>query len=136
MSLRDDLIPLVDDVRRDVVDAVAGLRIHTVSTRRRVWDGGAPGRGDAVDTDTPLDPVPKVRNATKFQTGEAGRFEQSDLRVEKLSATYAQEDLDGGPLDDNEEWFWLVDGESYRVVEVEERYLEWRVGLKRVRTRP
>lgn len=137
MPLRADLIGLVDGIRRDVVDDLAGLRLHTVVTRRRVWSEGRAGLGTATDTDTVLDPVPRVREPSlRHQASEAGRYEAGDRIVDRLSATYTEADLDGGTIAEGTEFFWLVDGEAYRVVgKPEKKYLHWRVQLRRMRPR-
>lgn len=133
MSLRDDLVPVVDDVREMIDDL--GLRLHTVQTRRITWSGGAPGLGDATVTDVALSPAPKVRNPSpRERVAEPGRFEEGDRLVEKISATYTEADLDGGAIADAEEFYWLIDGDPYRVVgKPLERFLGWTVQLRRMR---
>lgn len=134
MSLRDDLIPLVDEVRGDIVDGVAGLRLHTVVVRTRTWSGGERGRGTATDVDVTLDPKPKVLDPSpRWRAAEPGRFEDGDRVVDKVSATYTRAQLDGGTLASNAEVLWLIDGDPYRVVSVDEHYLAWRVQLRRMR---
>lgn len=133
MSLRDDLIPLIDDIRDGVVDGIAGLRLHTVKTRRRAWSGSGRGLGTATDTDTELTPKPKVIDEPNLRVNEGGRYEDGDRVVEKISATYAESDLTGGTLAANEEWFILIDDAPYRVVTVEEKYLGWRLVVRRTR---
>lgn len=137
MTIRDEIIPLIDSVRRDVVDVQAGFRLHTIQTRLRVWDGGEVGRGTPTDTDVTLDPVPRWREPTpRERSAEPGRYQDGDVIVTKISATYTEDDLTGGALGAASEWFWLVDGEPYRVASVHERIFEWRVHLRRMRRRP
>lgn len=137
MSIRDDLIPLVDELREDVIDGVAGLRIHTVVVRSRSWSGGAPGSGTATDTDVTLAPVPKVHEPEpRLRLAAPGKYEDGDRVVDRISLTYTRAQLDGGAVGADSELLWLVDGEPYRVISVEERYLEWRVHLRRMRARP
>jgi hypothetical protein len=57
--------------------------------------------------------------------------------VTGISAEYTSDELTGGALEDDEEFFWQVDGRPYRVVGLpEQRYLEWRVQLRAMNIRP
>lgn len=134
MTLRDDLIPVVDDARR-MIDVDLGLRLHTVVLRRITWSGGAPGLGTPSHADLELEPKPKVRDpAPRERVAEPGRFEEGDRVVEKISATYTEEQLNGGTLADEEEFMWLINGEPYRVVgKPLEKLLGWSVQLRRMR---
>jgi hypothetical protein len=115
VSLRDDLIPVVDDGRQLAADL--GFRVRSVSTRLRVWSGGAAGRGTAEDTDAEILPPPKVREPPARLVSETGgRFEEGDVIVSKISATYEESDLTGGALATGSEWFVLIDDRPYRVV--------------------
>lgn len=137
MSIRDDLIPLVDEVRAEIVDEVAGLRLSTVVVRTRTWSGAELGRGMATDADLELAPRPRVRDPDpRWRSAAAGKFEDGDRVVDKVSATYTQDELDGGGLAAGAEVFWLVDDEPYRVIGVDEKYLGWEVHLRRMRSRP
>lgn len=134
MSIRDDLIPLVDELREQVIDGVAGLRIHTVATNAVQWMGGAPGRGLAVVTEVLLEPKPRVREPEpRLRQAAPGKYEDGDRIVDRVSLTYTQAELDGGALDADHEFYWTIDGDRYRVIAVEERYLQWRVHLRRMR---
>lgn len=137
MSIRDDLIPILDDIRRDVIDEAIGLRLDTVVVRRRVWSGPRRGVGSAVDTDTELDPRPKVHDPSpRARYAEPGRYDEGDQICDKISLTYTQAQLDGRPLAANEELYWLVNGTAFSVISVEEGYLGWRVHLRKMRERP
>jgi len=138
MGLRDDLITLVDEIREDIIDEECGLRLSTCSTVLRTWSGGKPGKGDASDEETEIEPKPRVRSPSlRLQMAAPGKFEAGDLVADKISATYTSDELDGGSLDADEEFFWLVDGDPYRVVAPpEELYLGWSVQLRRTRNRP
>jgi hypothetical protein len=115
MALRDDLLPVVDAGRELAEDL--GLRQRVVKTRLRVWSGGVVGRGTATDTDTTISPAPKVREPpARFVHETAGRFQEGDLQITKISASIDDDDLTGGTLAAGREWFILVDGEPYRVV--------------------
>lgn len=137
MSIRDDLIPILDDIRRDVIDVAVGLRLDDVTVRRRTWSGRSLGQGAPADTDLVLDPRPKVHDPSpRARYAEPGRFEEGDQLVDKISLTYTQAQLDGGTLAANEELYWLVNSQAFRVISVEERFLSWRVHLRKTRERP
>jgi hypothetical protein len=131
VSLRDDLVPVVDESRALVEEL--GFRPYVVKTRQRTWSGAEVGRGTATDVDTTLDPAPKVQDVPeRLVHGSPGRYESGDRLVTRISATYTRAQLDGGSLAANVEWMWLIDGVEYAVIgEPEERPLEWRVQLRR-----
>jgi hypothetical protein len=132
MSLRDDLIPVVDEIREDVIDGVAGLRLYTVTVRTRTWSGGAPGRGTATNVDITLSPKPKVSDPSpRMVYGQQGAFEEGDRIVSKISATYTAAQLRGTPAN-GAEIFWLIGSDEYKVVgEPQVGYLGWTVHLRR-----
>lgn len=134
MSLRDDLIPVVDEARAMVVEL--GLRLVTVVVRKRTWSGGVPGRGTVTNTDLTLAPVPRVRPpSSRRLIAEPGRFEDGDRMVDRISATYTAEDL--GEIPAGGELLYLLDGEPYRLVGAPlEQTLGWSVQLRRAATRP
>jgi hypothetical protein len=61
VTLRDDLLPVVDTART-FIDSL-GLRTTRVILRRKTWSANEVGLGDRVDTDLELEPRPKVREA-------------------------------------------------------------------------
>lgn len=132
MPLRDSLIPLVDTIREQVIDGAVGLRLHTVKTRLRVWSGGELGRGTATNTDTTLDPKPKVAVVTpRLVQASGGKYLDGDRTVSKISATYTESQLDGGAVAAGREFYWLIDDEPYEVVGKPQRgFLGWTVVLR------
>ena len=139
MALRDDLIPFVDEIRDEVVDDCAGLRLHTFSVVKRTWSGARLGLGTVTEETLVLDPVPKLMGPeSQMWMAEAGLHERGDLAVRKISATYTKEqlaDYTDTPLAANVEHYWLVDGQPFDVVSTEKRAFEWRVQLRRMRER-
>lgn len=137
MALRDELIDLVDDVRDEVIDGEVGLRLDSVVIRKRTWDGAEPGDGTPTDVDMELTPKPKVsRPPPKLIASSGGVYVEGDLWVRRISATYTRAELTGEPSGTSEV-FWLINGDPYRVVgEPDERFLEWRVHLRRMQGRP
>lgn len=114
--------------------ASLGLRQRVVKTRLRVWSGGTLGRGDYTDTDTTIEPAPKVREPPgRFVHDPAGRYEEGDLQLTKISADIDDEDLTGGTLAAGSEWFILIDGEPYRVIgRVETHNFEKRLNVRKI----
>ncbi len=136
-TLRDDLIPLIDEIRRDVVDFEAGLRIYTVEIRRRQWTGGTIGEGlKGAETIRELDPRPKpMPIPPRLVATSIGVFEEGDRWVWKISATETLTTLGWEGVKTGEQIHYLIDGKAYTLVrEPEERYLEFRVHLRRDRT--
>lgn len=130
MALRDDLIPVVDEVRDLVVDL--GLRLHSVVVRTTTWTGTTVGLGASSASDLTLTPLPRVRGISARRLALApGRFQQGDRIVDRISATYTADQLGGG-LAPNEERVWLIDGDAYQLMgEPTERMLGWEVTLRR-----
>lgn len=131
MTLRDDLIPVVDDARQLIDDM--GLRRFVVVVRKRTWSGGQLGLGTATNVDLTLAPKPKVGDVPeRLVFAEPGKFEAGDRFVRRISATYTRAQLDGGTLAANEELVWMLDDVEYALVEVaEHRNFEWRALLRR-----
>ena len=131
MSLRSDLIPVVDDARALV--AGLGLRRYTVIVRTRVWSGGKIGSGDATDTDLEVTPAPKVeRLPVRLVASSGGIYEEGDLLVSKISASYVEADLVAAPTGGTE-ILWILNGESFRAVtRPETKNFEWKVVVRRL----
>ena len=136
MTLRTDLIPVVDEAR-DLIDDL-GLRLYTVQTVTRTWSGARRGEGTATDVAVTLSPTPKVSDPPPRRNPElGGRTEVGERQVSRISASYDVDDLTGGALGASQEFFWLLDGVPYRVVGIpEKRAFEWRVQLARMARTP
>lgn len=135
MAFRDDMIAIVDPFRRDLVDVAFGLRLETTTVRRRQWTGRI-GIEPHTDTDVVLDPRPRVKRPTpRLMIAAPGKFETGDLIVDRISATYTEEQLSAG-ISGASEMIWIVAGEPYRLVQIEKLYLAWRVHLRPMRKRP
>ena len=131
MTLRADLIPVVDDAR--AVVAGLGLRRYTVAVRTRVWSGGKIGSGDPTDTDATITPAPKVeRLPVRLIANSGGIYEEGDLLVSKISASYAESNLVAAPSAGTET-LWILNGESFRAVtRPETKNFEWKVVVRRM----
>lgn len=131
MSLRSDLIPVVDDARGLVADL--GLRRYTVIVRTRAWSGGKVGFGDPTDTDLTITPAPRVeRLPVRLITNSGGIYEEGDLLVSKISASYEESDLVAAPTSGTE-ILWILNDESFRAVtRPEQKNFEWKVVVRRL----
>lgn len=136
MSLRTDLIPVVDAGRTLVSDL--GFRQHIVTIRVRDWSGriGAPG-GTYTDTDTVLAPRPKVSEPPARMVFDApGRYEAGDLYVTKVSRTYTEAQLSPPPASSVEVLYIVsdIDGtdREYKLVGAPSMLsFGWRLHLRR-----
>lgn len=89
MSLRTDLLPVIDELRGLAGPTQFDIRTTAVSVRTRVWSGGKPGLGSATDTDLVLSPRPKVRELNQSEVaGSGGAFEAGDVRVGPITPQY------------------------------------------------
>ena len=131
MTIRADLIPVVDDARSLVADL--GLRRYTVAVRTRVWSGDKIGSGTATDTDLTIEPPPKVeRLPVRLIANSGGIYEEGDLLVSKISASYEEADLVAAPTGGTE-ILWILNGESFRAVtRPEVKNFEWKVVVRRL----
>ncbi len=137
MSLRGELVALVDEVRQEVIDDAAGLRLHDVIIRRTTWSGGAPGRGTQSHEDLELRPRPRVRADRRHAWSEGGRAVEGAVTVDRISATLTAEALGAGALPAGVEVLWLIDGAPHRPSgPPEARLLEWRQALVLAHARP
>ena len=110
------------------------MMLDTVSTVHLTWSEAEAGLGVQQVDEHVIDPVPRVSEPPSALTaGPAGNYESGDRFVSKISATYTREELSGGDLDsDAREFFWIVNGDQYRIVgEPRQEYLEWKVHLRR-----
>jgi hypothetical protein len=130
-TLREDLVPVVDEMRTLVGDL--GLRRFTVVTRKRTWSGSEVGRGTVTDVDTTLAPIPRVRPPSPHLIATSGgKVEEGDRIVDRISATYSEDALTGGSLTNSQDVLWLIDGDAYHLVgKPEKQTFGWRVQLRR-----
>lgn len=86
-TLRDDLLPVFDDLRQ--LPDQFGLRRYSVVLRTRTWSGGEPGIGSPVDTDTTVTPPPRVRvMSPKEIAASGGTYQDGDFMIEKITPRY------------------------------------------------
>ena len=132
-TLRDDLIPVIDEGRQLAADL--GLRQQSVVVLTRVWTSGTIGKGGYTDGDLVLSPVPKVKRLPlRVVMGSGGTYKEGDRLVIKISATYSAEQLGAGELAAGTQVLWLIDGEEHTLVGTpEEKNFEWRCVVRRRR---
>lgn len=132
-TFRSEFVGLADELRLELVVQEFGLRLDTVRTLTRVWSGGSPGRGIEMDTYLDITPLPRVSAPPRYSGNSGGRYEEGDVRLNRISATYTIEQLTGGERGSDTEFYWEINGELYRVVgEPEEKYLGWQTHLRRI----
>jgi hypothetical protein len=86
-TLRDDLLPVIDDIRK--LPGEFGLRRYTVTLRRRVWSGTYAGEGSPTDTDTIVSPTPRVRVLTTEEVASSGgTYREGDFKVDSMTPPY------------------------------------------------
>lgn len=109
-SVVDDLLPTIDEIRQIADDL--GIRQYKVSTVRRTWTGEERGEGIPSTALTELTPAPRVeyKSGLKYVLNPEGRNEEGYLKITELSlANYQEDDLTGGDLARNEEFFWQLE---------------------------
>lgn len=86
-TLRDDLLPVIDELRQ--LPNEFGIRRYTVTLRTRTWSGGAVGRGTATAVDAVLFPVPRVQVITTAEiAASGGTYREGDFRVTAITPSY------------------------------------------------
>jgi hypothetical protein len=91
VSLRDDLLPVVNDGRQIIDDL--GFRTHTVTVRTRTWAGARPGLPTPTsytDSVLALTPAPRVRQVSSQEVAQSGGFlSTGDVRIDRITPQYA-----------------------------------------------
>lgn len=90
--LADELIDVVDDIRREVHGAL-GTRPWKVDVVTRRWSGDQAGEGNATVNILELDPTPMVRRSTRDRLGPAGRESVGSIVVTGVSLRYTEAEL-------------------------------------------
>ena len=131
-TLREDLQADLDDARQDIADL--GLRQRAVSVRTVTAAATGLAALTALPTysDLELEPTPRVTGSQDRISRAGGTYEQGDLLVDKISATYTEAQLNPGGAS-----VWIVDGDEYRLVNLAgpERGSQWEWSALLRRTR-
>lgn len=105
---------LVDSLVTDVIDGLRsdlhpqfGVRAYRAYTVKRTWNGLAVGEGDYTDTELELEPQPLIQDwdGLRYELSKLGITEKGGVKATEISLTYTYEELAGGSLEANQEWF-------------------------------
>lgn len=114
MALRDDLLPMIDELR--ALPGELGFRPYTsVRIRARTWTGERPGDGTSSDAFVALttggQPAKVERLSGRQVAASAGRYLDGDLRVGPLTPTFvAPSQLDPSSNAPNVERHLVLEG--------------------------
>ncbi len=93
MTLRTDLLPVVDELRALAGPSGFDVRTSQLTVRARTWAGGRRGLGPATDSDLVLPQIYKIREVkTQEIASSGGLFEMGDVLVGPITPT----DVSGG----------------------------------------
>lgn len=109
-NLVDDLLPVVDELRGDL-HPVFGSREYKVFIVRRTWSGFSRGDGQKTEAKVEIFPPPLVthKEGLHYALTEEGKFEEGTLIISEISlANYQEDDLTGGDIPANQEFFWVL----------------------------
>lgn len=82
MTLRTDLLPIVEAARRLTGSAVLDQRPSQLTIRTRTWSGGRIDDGTATDSDLVLPQHYKIKELSSREIASSGgRYEVGDLRI-------------------------------------------------------
>lgn len=94
--LVDDLVPVVDDIRRSLFDGSGnlGVRASDVHVVVRTWSGTRRGEGTPTDAVTVLDPTPRIVGiGPDGRLRPAGLEEEGQIALTQVSLVYAESEL-------------------------------------------
>lgn len=102
MTLRDDILDVIDDIR-GIPDEL-GIRLFTVAVMSRTWSGERPGLGIATNSTTPLMVAhgefnARVRGLTsKDVLASGGLYTSEDVKVGPVTPPFLGSDADGDAI--------------------------------------
>lgn len=111
----DSLIPIVDDIRRDIKEGL-GFRPYRVTLVRLAPTTHRSGPTyPTACTETVLDPAPSVmlwkeRNSMRSKLEHCGIEEAGIVKLEEVSLTYTEEELGGCSFPNGNELYYKLDG--------------------------
>ncbi len=105
-TLRDSLLPVIDEIRRIPGPDGVGVRTSRVYRVVRTWSGGSVRLGTSTDSTTEIVPRPKVREEMSGNELTVG-----PITAAHVGGGYAQSDL-VPTLTAAQEVFWQVVGEN------------------------
>jgi hypothetical protein len=101
VGIREDLLPVVNDLRGLPSDMGLSHRRFAVTIRRRVWSGPQQGEGQATDYNIVIAPIPRVRDATaanlspseaEWLAANRGSVAGQLYRVDKITPRFTNAD--------------------------------------------
>lgn len=148
MSLHDDLLAVVDEVRNILSPSELDQIRHQVTIRTRTWSGGAKGLGTKSDSDLVLPQkfrVDRIHAAEVASSG--GQYEMGDVKVLHItpadsthSVGFTTAQLKPPITTDAVERIYLLTGEhggEYALVELQNfKNYGWTLVLRRRDTTP
>lgn len=108
---------LVDSLVTDVIDGLRrelhpqfGVRPYKVFTVLRTYAGESLGEGGFEDVETEIDPQPRVAqwDGKRYDLTPAGLDENGEVRLTEVSLTYTHDELTGGTLEGNQQFFFKI----------------------------
>ena len=99
------------------------------------WSGDQIGAGTLTETKIQMLPTPYVfKFSATRKIPEGGMIKGGDILLRNVSMqSYPTEELiDGSSTEKNVEKLYEVDGNLYRVIEVEKQHVAWKVLLRRI----
>jgi hypothetical protein len=146
MTLRTDLLPVVDELRALAGPSGFDVRTSRLTVRTRTWAGGRRGLGPVTNSDLVLAQSYKFRELTSKEVASSGGvFEMGDLRVGPITPT----DVSGGGYTEAQlapdgstgtEIIYVVTGAlagEYARLELDKsKPFSWYLTLRRQRTTP
>jgi hypothetical protein len=108
--LVDSLVPdVIDGLRRDLHPQF-GVRPYNVTIVKREWSGLMLGEGTFTDTETLIDPQPRIPrwDGYGYQMVPTGLENDGGIKVTEVSLSYTWDELTGGSLEPNEQVFVKV----------------------------
>lgn len=99
------------------------------------WSGDQIGAGKLTETKVQMLPTPYVfKFGATRKIPEGGMIKGGDILLRNVSMqSYPTEELiDGSSTEKNVEKLYEVDGNLYRVIEVEKQHVAWKVLLRRL----
>ena len=118
MTLRTDLLPVVDTLRALTGPGVLDIRTAQLTIRTRVWSGGTVGEGSPTDSDLVIPKQYKVAHlSAKEIASSGGRFEDESLKFGPITPAftgggYAPNDLKPVVTTDDTEVIYSLSGQT------------------------
>ena len=105
----DRLVTPIDNIRSKLAEQI-GHRPWTVRLVWTEWSGGSRGQGtESIASTLTLDPPPNLRGQADRELTLTGLQEQGTLDVSEVSLALSAEQLTGGTLGVQQDFYWEID---------------------------